>query len=197
MKLSLKNNCIFASFNDQERHICNSKVFFYAYYSANAVNIHGYQTLYGLPCLQSSCSWSNTGNGSRSLFNKFNFIRKMTKNNEVMNSVKYSNATCTPNSATTVTLTQEFLNDFEKVKKYNEDYGLVVNNLFEVVKNQFNTLYERMEEAELTQKQKDYFYPFIWQTEDLLRVINEKVSTDTFIEIDNVIYGLKQCLNRK
>ncbi len=99
--------------------------------------------------------------------------------------------------ATSVALTQEFLNDFEKVKKYDEDYGLVVSNLFEVVKNQFNTLYERMEEAELTQKQKDYFYPFIWQTEDLLRVIHEKVDTNTFIEIDNVIYGLKQCLTQK
>ncbi len=96
-----------------------------------------------------------------------------------------------------VTLTREFLNNFEKVQKYNEEYGISVSNLFEVLKNQFNMLYERMEKAGLTQKQKDYFYPFVWQTEDLIKVIYEKVDTDTFVEIDNVVFGLNQLMKSK
>ncbi len=180
----------------RQKNIFVVGAFFYAYTSAFAVNIQGYQTPL-TDCYTTKycdCLLAKTESDSLFYFNKFNFIRKMPKDNEVMNIGNNSTYTCTPNSATTVTLSQEFLADFEKVKKYDEDYGLVVNNLFDVVKNQFNTLYERMEEAELTQKQKDYFYPFIWQTEDLLRVINEKVSTDTFIEIENCVYELKKCL---
>ncbi len=96
-----------------------------------------------------------------------------------------------------VILTQEFLNDFEKIQKYDENYGMVVSNLFEVLKNQFQTLYERMEDAELTQKQKDCFYPFVWQAEDLAKVICEKVDTNTFTEIDNVVFGLNQLMKPK
>ncbi len=93
------NSSMFAMFNDQEHQNCNSRVFFYAYYSAFAVNIEATNLLTDCLALQRGCSWSNREKGSLSSLYLFinNFIRKMTKNNEVTTTVNNSSVTCTPN----------------------------------------------------------------------------------------------------
>ncbi len=105
MKLNLKNICIFAVLNaKQQKNIFIVSAFFCAYYSAFAVNIFGLSNSTFTDCSTikyGNCCLATTEGDSLFYFNKFNFIRKMPNNNEVMNSVKYSNATCTPNSATT------------------------------------------------------------------------------------------------
>ncbi len=99
----MDNSCMFAVFNDQEQQNLQSEVIFFASYSANAVNILGYLIPCGLPCLHCSCSWSNIGKGSLSYIHILtnNFIRKMTKNNEIRPSVNNSTAASTPISAKT------------------------------------------------------------------------------------------------
>ncbi len=98
---------------------------------------------------------------------------------------------------TSVILTQEFFNDFEKIKKYDENYGIVVSNLFKIVKNQFNIIYESIEELSLPLKQDEKISSVLWQTEHLLNIINEKVNTRVFFEIENCVYELKKCLPSK
>ncbi len=117
---------MFAVFDDQEHQDCNSKVFFYAYNSANAVNILAANLLTDCLALQSGCSWSNTERGSLSSLYLFtnNFIRTMTKNNEVREGVNYSNATSTPNGATTVSF-EKF--NIEKNAK-NRAYAFILHN---------------------------------------------------------------------
>ncbi len=92
---------MFVVFNDQEQQNLQCEVNFFASYSADAVNILGYLIPYGLPCLHRSCSWSNIGKGSLSCIHILtnNFIRKMTKNNEIRNGKNNSIAVSTHNGA--------------------------------------------------------------------------------------------------
>lgn len=108
-----------------------------------------------------------------------------------------STYTATPNSTTTVTLTEDFFIKFEKIKTYDEEYGIMVTNLLEILKRQFIDIYDELYRLKINDNKAEKVHRVLWQMQDLVKVIHEKVDTNVFIDVEDCVFHLKESLTKK
>lgn len=116
----------------------------------------------------------------------------MSKFNENAPTVKNSSEV-----QTTVTLTEDFFIKFEKIKAYDEEYGITVTNLLEILKRQFIDIYDELYRLKIDYNKAEKVHKVLWQMQDLVKVIHEKVDTNVFIDVEDCVYHLKESLTNK
>ncbi len=92
----------------------------------------------------------------------------------------------------TIKLDADTIQCINELKPCDDEYGMHLGNLFDIMRNQTSLIYGKVEKVGIAEDAKTTILNPLWQIDSLLDVLQEKVGRNMFLSLEKLIYYINQ-----